>query len=83
LIYRQFHERASGIIKIVNNIISNISIQMTENYSAKGTDRLDAYQMRPLSSQPFSSTNGIECLRMLDSLFVKQIPSLTEGKLSK
>ncbi len=56
---------------------------MTENYSAKGTDRLDAYQMRPLSSQPFSSTNGIECLRMLDSLFVKQIPSLTEGKLSK
>jgi hypothetical protein len=56
---------------------------MAEKYSAKRTDPSDAYQMRPLSSQPFGGTNGIECLRMLDSLFVKQIPSITEGKLSK
>jgi hypothetical protein len=56
---------------------------MTENYSSKRTDPSNAYQMGPLSSQPFGGTNGIECLRMLDSLFVKQIPSLTEGKLLK
>jgi hypothetical protein len=56
---------------------------MTENYSAKRTDPLNAYQMRSLSSQQFGNTNGIECLKMLDSLFVKQIPSIAEGKLSK
>jgi hypothetical protein len=83
LIYRQFHERASDIIKIVNNIIINLSIQMAQNYSVNRTDPSAAYQIRPVSSQPFGGTNGIECLRMLDSLFVKQIPSLTEGKLSK
>jgi hypothetical protein len=56
---------------------------MTDNYSAKRTDPLDAYQLRSLSSPSFGGTNGIECLRTLDSLFVKQISSLTEGKLLK
>ena len=56
---------------------------MAEKYSTKRTEPSSVYQMGPLSSQPFGDTNGIECLRTLDSLFVKQIPSITEGKLSE
>jgi hypothetical protein len=56
---------------------------MAEKRSATRAEPVSVYQMTSLSSQPFGGTSGVECLRMLDSLFVKQIPSLTEGKLSK
>jgi len=56
---------------------------MAEKYAATRTEPASIYQMSTFSSQPVGGTSGIECLRMLDSLFVKQIPSLTEGKLSK
>jgi hypothetical protein len=56
---------------------------MAEGNPAKQTEPSSAYVMEPLSSQSFGGTNGIDCLRTLDSLFVKQIPSLTEGKLTE
>ena len=45
-------------------------------------DPSDAHQMTPLLTPTSATTNGLECLRTIETLFVKQYPSLTEGKFS-
>ncbi len=39
------------------------------------------YQMAPRVSRSVNNTNGLDCLRTTDSLYIKQQVSLTEGKL--
>jgi len=43
----------------------------------------DAYQMVPLLPPTYNHTVGLDCLRMIDTIFVKQTPSLSEGKSFK
>jgi hypothetical protein len=43
----------------------------------------DAHQMVPLLPPTYNYTVGLECLRMVDTISVKQIPSLSEGKSLK
>jgi hypothetical protein len=40
----------------------------------------DAHQMVPLLPPTYNHTVGLDCLRMVDTISVKQIPSLSEGK---
>jgi hypothetical protein len=44
-------------------------------------DPMDEYQMAPKVPRPLGDTNGLSFLRTLDSLYIKQYTSLTEGKL--
>ncbi len=44
-------------------------------------DPSNSYQMVSPSISTTSGMNGLDCLRRVDSLFVKQYVSLTEGKL--
>jgi hypothetical protein len=44
-------------------------------------DPMDEYQMAPKVPRPLGDTNGLNFLRTLDSLYIKQYTSLTEGKL--
>ena len=44
-------------------------------------DPTNGYQMAPRGSRSFNDTSGLDCLRMTDSLYVKQQASLREGKL--
>jgi hypothetical protein len=44
-------------------------------------DLSDGYQMAPRLSPTLSYTNGLNCLKLTDSLYVKQHASLKEGKL--
>ncbi len=44
-------------------------------------DLSDGYQMSPRLSPTLSYTNGLNCLKLTDSLYVKQHASLKEGKL--
>ncbi len=44
-------------------------------------DPSNIHQMTPLLPPTFGSINGLDCLRMVDSLYVKQYTSLTESKL--
>ncbi len=43
----------------------------------------DAHQMVPLLPPTYNHTVGLDCLRMVDTISVKQIPSLSEGKWFK
>jgi hypothetical protein len=43
----------------------------------------DAHQMVPLLPPTYNHTVGLDCLRMIDTISVKQIPSLSEGKSFK
>jgi hypothetical protein len=43
----------------------------------------DAQQMVPLLPPTYNHTVGLDCLRMIDTISVKQIPSLSEGKSFK
>jgi hypothetical protein len=38
------------------------------------------HQMIPLLIPTYNYTVGLDCLRMIDTLTIKQIPSLSEGK---
>ncbi len=44
-------------------------------------DPSNIQQMIPLLPPTFTGTSGLDCLRMVDSLYIKQYCSLTEGKL--
>jgi hypothetical protein len=44
-------------------------------------DPSNSYQMVSPSISTTGGMNGLDCLRRVDSLFVKQYVSLTEGKL--
>ena len=44
-------------------------------------DPANIYQIEPELPRTRSGTTGLECLRMVDSLYVKQETSLSEGKL--
>jgi len=46
-------------------------------------DPSNIHQMVPLLSSTISGISGLDCLRMIDSLYVKQYSSLTEGYLFK
>lgn len=42
---------------------------------------IDTHQMIPLLPPTYNYTVGLDCLRTIDTLSVKQIPSLSESKL--
>jgi hypothetical protein len=44
-------------------------------------DPSNVHQMVPLLPPTFGGMSGLDYLRMIDSLFVKQYTSLSEGKL--
>jgi hypothetical protein len=46
-------------------------------------DPLNGYEMPPGLSRQFTSTSGLDCLRMIDTIYIKQNFSLTQGKLFK
>jgi hypothetical protein len=46
-------------------------------------DNENAYQMVPLLSPTYADTLDLDCLRMIETLIVKQEPSLCESKLFK
>jgi hypothetical protein len=44
-------------------------------------DNENTHQMVPLLSPTYADTLGLDCLRMIDTLIIKQEPSLCESKL--
>jgi hypothetical protein len=52
---------------------------MAENDNEEKISK-DAHQMVPLLPPTYNHTVGLDCLRMVDTISVKQIPSLSEGK---
>lgn len=55
---------------------------MTEKYHILSDDLTNHHRMTELQYQTGYWKNGIDCLKEVDTLSVKQIPSLTEGKSS-
>jgi hypothetical protein len=51
---------------------------MTEKGDAEISNRSTVQEMGPLFSPTFGGVNGLDCLRMVDSLYIKQLPSLSE-----
>ncbi len=49
--------------------------------SEKKEDPSNIHQTMPLLPPIISGLSGLDCLRMIDSLYVKQYSSLTEGNL--
>jgi hypothetical protein len=43
-------------------------------------DPSTSHPMTPLLSPTLGGTSGLDCLRTVDALHIKQYPSLTEGK---
>jgi hypothetical protein len=52
-----------------------------ENMSEKKEDPSNIHQTMPLLPSIISGLSGLDYLRMIDSLYVKQYPSLIEGNL--
>ena len=42
---------------------------------------VDTHQMVPLLPPTYNYTVGLDCLRTIDTLSIKQIPSIAESKL--
>ena len=53
---------------------------MAEKNNSENADQSNVHQMEPLLPQPSGGASGLNCLRMLDSIIVKQRPALSEGK---
>ncbi len=43
-------------------------------------DLSNVHQIAPLLPPSYNSAVGLDCLRMVDSLYIKQRPSLSESK---
>jgi hypothetical protein len=52
-----------------------------EEYEEKNPSNI--HQMFPLLPPTYNHTVGLDCLRMIDTLSIKQITSLSEGKSFK
>jgi hypothetical protein len=53
---------------------------MAEKEYEEKSNPTNIQQMVPLLPPTYNHTVGLDCLRMLDTLVIKQITSLSEGK---